>query len=52
MNQAWLRCGELNGNYRVAVGNGLEDGVAIYSYAAGDKGAKVEFTLAPKIVRF
>jgi len=52
INQAWLRCGELNGNYRVAVGNGLEDGIAIYSYAAGDKGAKVEFTLAPKIVRF
>ncbi|MCR9081100.1 MAG: hypothetical protein NXH89_01665, partial [Cyclobacteriaceae bacterium] len=52
LNQAWLRCGELNGNYRVSVGNGLEDGIAIYSYSVSDNGAKCEFTLAPKVIRF
>jgi len=52
INQSWLRCTELNGNYRVSVGNGLKDGVAIYSYDLDRKGYKAQFTVAPKVIRF
>jgi len=52
VNQGWLRCGELNGNYRVSVGNGLQGGVAVYSYDLDRKGYKAQFTVAPKVIRF
>lgn len=56
-NQTWLRCGELNGNYLVPVGNNgvyryHNTNVAIWSYDLRRKGYEVQFTLAPKIIRF
>lgn len=53
-NQSWTRCAELNGNYLVNNGNGyIDDGdIAIWSYDVGRKGFQLQFTIAPKIIRF
>lgn len=53
-NQSWTRCAELNGNYLVNNGNGyIDDGdIAIWSYDVGRKGFQLQFTIAPKVIRF
>jgi hypothetical protein len=52
MNMSWLRCGELNGNYSVDVGNGMLGLLSIWSQDLQRKGYMAQFTIAPKIVRF